>query len=200
MVAGYVGQTAEKTAKKVDESIGGVLFIDEAYSLTQKSSQRGDFGDEAIQALLKRMEDRRGEFFVCVAGYPDNMDTFLKANPGLSSRFDKTLRFEDYEPVQLLEIAQAMFKEKNAQVTPAAAKHLEAYLKFLYKYRDSFFGNARSVRKIVGDVVRRHDLRRSVEKNAEEDKGKTMRILKADVEHLKLDTKELSIQRKRIGF
>ena len=99
-----------------------------------------------------------------------------------------------------MEIAQAMFKEKNAQVTPAATKHLEAYLKFLYKYRDAFFGNARSVRKIVGDVLRRHDLRRSVEKSAEEDKGKTMRILKADVEHLKLDTKELSIQRKRIGF
>lgn len=200
MVAGYVGQTAEKTAKKVEEAIGGVLFIDEAYSLTQKSSQRGDFGDEAIQALLKRMEDRRGEFFVCVAGYPDNMDTFLKANPGLSSRFDKTLRFEDYEPVQLMEIAEAMFKESNAQLTPAAAKHVEAYLKFLYKYRDSFFGNARSVRKIVADVLRRHDLRRSLEENAEEDKGKTMRILKSDVEHLKLDTKELSIQRKRIGF
>jgi len=200
MVAGYVGQTAEKTAKKVEEAIGGVLFIDEAYALTQKSSQRGDFGDEAVQALLKRMEDRRGEFFVCVAGYPDNMDTFLKANPGLSSRFDKTLRFEDYEPAQLMEIALAMFGENNAQVTAAAAKHLEAYLKFLYKYRDSFFGNARSVRKIVGDVLRRHDLRRSVEENVEEDKGKKLKVLKSDVEHLKLDTKELSIQRKRIGF
>ena len=200
MVAGYVGQTAEKTAKKIEEAIGGVLFIDEAYALTQKSSQRGDFGDEAIQALLKRMEDRRGEFFVCVAGYPDNMDVFLKANPGLSSRFDKTLRFEDYEPPQLLEIARRMFKERNAQLTPAAEKHLEAYLKFLYKYRDAFFGNARSVRKIVGDIIRRHDLRRSAAVAAEEDRGKTVRILKADVEHLKLDTKELSIQRKRIGF
>jgi SpoVK/Ycf46/Vps4 family AAA+-type ATPase len=200
MVAGYVGQTAEKTAKKVEEAIGGVLFIDEAYSLTQKSSQRGDFGDEAVQALLKRMEDRRGEFFVCVAGYPDNMDVFLKANPGLSSRFDKTLRFEDYDPEQLLEIARRMIVEKGAQLTPAAEKHLAAYLKFLHKYRDTFFGNARSVRKIVGDVIRRHDLRRSVNIAAEEDKGKTVRILKTDVEHLKLDTKELSIQRKRIGF
>jgi SpoVK/Ycf46/Vps4 family AAA+-type ATPase len=200
MVAGYVGQTAEKTAKKVEEAIGGVLFIDEAYSLTQKSSQRGDFGDEAVQALLKRMEDRRGEFFVCVAGYPDNMDVFLKANPGLSSRFDKTLRFEDYDPEQLLEIARRMIVEKGAQLTPAAEKHLAAYLKFLHKYRDTFFGNARSVRKIVGDVIRRHDLRRSVNIAAEEDKGKTVRILKTDVEHLKLDTKELYIQRKRIGF
>lgn len=200
LVAGYVGQTAEKTAKKVDEAIGGVLFIDEAYALTQKTSQRGDFGDEAIQTLLKRMEDRRGEFFVCVAGYPDNMDAFLKANPGLSSRFDKTLRFEDYEPDQLMEIAVQMFAEKDAQLTTAAAKHLADYLRFLHKYRDSYFGNARSVRQIVVDILRRHDLRRSSEENASEDKSKTIRILKSDVEHLKLDTKELSIQRKKIGF
>jgi len=200
MVAGYVGQTAEKTAKKVEEAIGGVLFIDEAYALTQKSSQRGDFGDEAVQALLKRMEDRRGEFFVCVAGYPDNMDVFLKANPGLSSRFDKTLRFEDYEPAQLMEIAVTMFAEQKATLTPAAATHVKAYLEFLHKYRDAFFGNARSVRKIVTDVVRRHDLRRSGEENAIKDKDRNLKILKVDVEHLKLDTKELSIQRKRIGF
>lgn len=200
MVAGYVGQTAEKTAKKVDEAIGGVLFIDEAYSLTHKGSQQGDFGDEAIQTLLKRMEDRRGEFFVCVAGYPDNMDAFLKANPGLSSRFDKTLRFEDYDPDQLMTIAVRMFTEKEAILTPAAAKHLAAYLKFLHKYRDNYFGNARSVRQIVVDILRRHDLRRSAVDQAGEDKGKNIRILKSDVEHLKLDTKELSIQRKRIGF
>lgn len=200
MVAGYVGQTAEKTAKKVEEAIGGVLFIDEAYALTQKSSQQGDFGDEAIQALLKRMEDRRGEFFVCVAGYPDNMDTFLKANPGLSSRFDKTLRFEDYEPEQLMEIARSMFAERKARLSPAAAAHLESYLAFLHKYRDAFFGNARSVRKIATDIIRRHDLRRSAETGKKTGKEKAIHLLKSDVEHLKLDTKELSIQRKRIGF
>ncbi len=200
MVAGYVGQTAEKTAKKIEEAIGGVLFIDEAYALTQKSSQRGDFGDEAIQTLLKRMEDKRGEFFVCVAGYPDNMDVFLKANPGLSSRFDKTLLFEDYSPEQLLQIAESMFKERSARLAPAAAKHLEAYLRFLHKYRDNFFGNARSVRKIVIDILKRHDLRRAELPNDQKSNAKTVKVLKADVEHLKLDTKELSIQRKRIGF
>lgn len=199
LVAGYVGQTAEKTAKKVDESIGGVLFIDEAYSLTQKTSQRGDFGDEAIQTLLKRMEDKRGEFFVCVAGYPDNMDVFMKANPGLSSRFDKILRFEDYEPAELMEIAVRMFTERKAKLAPAAHKHLEDYLKFLHKYRDAFFGNARSVRQLVIDIMKRHDLR--LAEHTQEGKGKEKaRILKADVVHLKLDTKELSIQRKRIGF
>jgi len=200
MVAGYVGQTAEKTAKKIEEAIGGVLFIDEAYALTQKSSQRGDFGDEAIQTLLKRMEDRRGEFFVCVAGYPDNMDIFLKANPGLSSRFDKTLLFEDYNPEQLLQIAESMFRERKAKLAPSALKHVEAYLRFLHKYRDNFFGNARSVRKIVIDILKRHDLRRSELPNSQKENGKTVKILKADVAHLKLDTKELSIQRKRIGF
>ncbi|MEL7163002.1 MAG: AAA family ATPase, partial [Bacteroidota bacterium] len=200
MVAGYVGQTAEKTAKKIEEAIGGVLFIDEAYALTQKSSQRGDFGDEAIQTLLKRMEDKRGEFFVCVAGYPDNMDTFLKANPGLSSRFDKILRFEDYDPGELLAIAETIFKQHNAKLNPAAYKHLEAYLKFLHKYRDNYFGNARTVRQVVIDVLRQHDLRRAAEEKPKSTTEKVTRILKGDVEHLKLDTKELSIQRKRIGF
>ncbi|MTB51464.1 AAA family ATPase [Lewinella sp. W8] len=198
LVAGYVGQTADKTAKKIDEAIGGVLFIDEAYALTQKSSQRGDFGDEAIQTLLKRMEDRRGEFFVCVAGYPDNMDTFLKANPGLSSRFDKILRFEDYSPEQLLAIAKTMFDKAGASLTAAAEKHLADYLSFLHKYRDNYFGNARSVRQIVDDILRRHDLRMA-DKEENKANGKVS-LLKADVTHLKLNTKDLSIQRKRIGF
>lgn len=199
LVAGYVGQTAEKTAKKIEEALGGVLFIDEAYALTQKSSQRGDFGDESIQTLLKRMEDKRGEFFVCVAGYPDNMDVFLKANPGLSSRFDKILRFEDYGPEQLMEIAVRMFAERKAKLNPAAHKHLANYLVFLYKYRDAFFGNARSVRQLVIDIIKRHDLRMA-ENDKKSKSTSTSKIQKADVEHLKLDTKELSIQRKRIGF
>ena len=199
LVAGYVGQTAEKTAKKVDEAIGGVLFIDEAYALSQQTSQRGDFGDEAIQTLLKRMEDKRGEFFVCVAGYPDNMDAFLKANPGLSSRFDKILRFEDYDPAQLMDIAVRMFAERKAKLAPAAHRHLEAYLKFLHKYRDAYFGNARSVRQLVLDILNRHDLRLA-EDTKPTTRKTTSRIVKADVDHLKLDTKELSIQRKRIGY
>ena len=199
LVAGYVGQTAEKTAKKVDEAIGGVLFIDEAYALSQQTSQRGDFGDEAIQTLLKRMEDKRGEFFVCVAGYPDNMDAFLKANPGLSSRFDKILRFEDYDPAQLMDIAVRMFAERKAKLVPAAHRHLEAYLKFLHKYRDAYFGNARSVRQLVLDILNRHDLRLA-EDTKPTTRKTTSRIVKADVDHLKLDTKELSIQRKRIGY
>ncbi|THH41479.1 AAA family ATPase [Neolewinella litorea] len=200
LVAGYVGQTAEKTAKVIEDAIGGVLFIDEAYALTQNSTgQRGDFGDEAIQTLLKRMEDQRGQFFVCVAGYPENMQSFLKANPGLSSRFDKILRFEDYSPAQLIEIADRMFRQRKAQVSAPARLHLTNYLTFLHKYRDAYFGNARTVRQLVDDVVRRHDLRQAAETGRTKRSSKP-RIAKADVEHLKLDTKALSIQRKGIGF
>lgn len=201
LVAGYVGQTADKTAKKIEEANGGVLFIDEAYALSKKGTERGDFGDEAIQTLLKRMEDKRGEFFVCVAGYPDNMDTFLKANPGLNSRFDKVLRFEDYPPEQLTLIAARLFEEKEAYLEEAAHLHFSAYLRFLHKYRDSYFGNARTVRTLVNDVLHRHDLRLADEPLAEQtEDGGSILITLADVEHLKLDTKELSIQRKRIGF
>ncbi|NJB85344.1 SpoVK/Ycf46/Vps4 family AAA+-type ATPase [Lewinella marina] len=200
LVAGYVGQTAEKTAKVIENALGGVLFIDEAYALTQNSTgQRGDFGDEAIQTLLKRMEDQRGQFFVCVAGYPDNMESFLKANPGLSSRFDKILRFEDYSPEQLIEISERMFRQRKAQVSPPARQHLRDYLTFLHKYRDAYFGNARTVRQLVDDVIRRHDLRQAAETGRPKRSAKP-RIAKADVEHLLLDTRALSIQRKSIGF
>ena len=83
LVAGFVGQTAIKTSEKIDEAMDGVLFIDEAYALSNFNGMQGDFGNEAIQTILKRMEDDRGKFFLFVAGYPENMDTFLKANPGL---------------------------------------------------------------------------------------------------------------------
>ncbi|MEM6398525.1 MAG: AAA family ATPase [Bacteroidota bacterium] len=200
LVAGYVGQTAEKTAKQINKAKGGVLFIDEAYSLTATSTgPRGDFGDEAIQTLLKRMEDMRGQFFVFVAGYPDNMDTFLKANPGLSSRFDDKLQFEDYSGDELLLIAKSMLKTAGATLNKTAEAHLGAYFKFLYKYRDRYFGNARSARQIVSDILRRHDLRKSKTKKPKSDKG-AIRISKADVEHLVMDPKTLSIQRKQIGF
>lgn len=199
LVAGYVGQTAPKTAKKIEESQNGVLFIDEAYALTPKStSQRGDFGDEAIQTLLKRMEDQRGKFFVFVAGYPDQMDDFLKANPGLSSRFDKTLRFEDYTADELLQIADGMLKELQLKPTPAAHKKLASYLRFLEKYRDQYFGNARVVRKLIDDIHQRYDLRRA---NMELEAAKAAKNLTLeDLAHLVEDPEALQIQRKRIGF
>ncbi|MEL6141740.1 MAG: AAA family ATPase, partial [Bacteroidota bacterium] len=199
LIAGYVGQTADKTAKKVKEAKGGVLFIDEAYALTQKNTSRqGDFGDEAIQTLLKRMEDLRGEFFVFVAGYPDQMDDFLKANPGLSSRFDKILRFEDYSPEELRAIAISMFKEQNKKLTPAALNKLSNYLHFLYEYRDRFFGNARTARQLVTEIIRRYDLRRADMPLSKAKKHEKVSL--KDLDHLVEDPTALVIQRKQIGF
>ncbi|MFT5386254.1 MAG: SpoVK/Ycf46/Vps4 family AAA+-type ATPase, partial [Saprospiraceae bacterium] len=160
LVAGFVGQTAIKTAEKIEEAMGGVLFIDEAYALTQASGgAHGDFGSEVIQTLLKRMEDNRGQFFVFVAGYPDNMESFLKANPGLNSRFDKILKFEDYKPTELNEIALFMIQEKNMRIDKEALEFLLDYMNFIYEYRDKYFGNARTVRGIVNDAIRNHNLR-----------------------------------------
>ncbi len=201
LVAGYVGQTAIKTAKKINEAEGGVLFIDEAYALTSGGkSAMGDFGDEAIQTLLKRMEDDRGKFFVFVAGYPENMDSFLKANPGLKSRFDKTLVFEDYFPDELYDIAQFMLKEKGLSTKGESTKMLKAYLQRLYETRDKFFGNARSVRKVVDELIRIHNIRLAnhLEITGEVDTKTT--ITKGDLEQL-FESKEKELfNPKTIGF
>lgn len=159
LVAGYVGQTAIKTNEKIQEAIGGVLFIDEAYALAQSGTgQAGDFGDEAIQTLLKRMEDQRGKFFVFAAGYPDNMDRFLKANPGLKSRFDKTLIFNDYTPDQLIHIALFQLKEAGYVLSEESLEVFENWLKELHASRDRYFGNGRVVRQIVISLIKEHQL------------------------------------------
>ncbi len=202
LVAGYVGQTAIKTAEKIDEAMGGVLFIDEAYALTQKGagSQLGDFGDEAVQTLLKRMEDNRGQFFVFVAGYPDNMENFLKTNPGLTSRFDKTLRFEDYQPEELYEIAISMLKENGMTCTVEAAAHLKKYLHFIHEFRDKYFGNARTVRTIVNDAIKNQNLRLAALDPSEREGLSTTEITLDDVLPFELNTNSFVFNRPRIGF
>ena len=201
LVAGFVGQTAIKTAEKIDEAMGGVLFIDEAYALTQRSiGAHGDFGDEAIQTLLKRMEDHRGQFFVFVAGYPDNMESFLKANPGLSSRFDKILKFDDYEPEELYRIALLMLNEEQIIPTPEAEEHLKEYLSYTYKFRDKYFGNARSVRSIVLEAIKAHNLRLAGLTLEDRDKNPANILTIEDVKGLKMDKSEFLFNKKSIGF
>lgn len=201
LVAGFVGQTAIKTAEKIDESMGGVLFIDEAYALTQRSiGAHGDFGDEAIQTLLKRMEDHRGQFFVFVAGYPDNMESFLKANPGLSSRFDKILKFDDYQPEELYRIALLMLTEEQIIPTPEAEKHLKEYLTNTYKFRDKYFGNARSVRSIVLEAIKAHNLRLAALSPEEREKNPPNILTVEDVQGLKMDKSDFLFNKKSIGF
>lgn len=201
LVAGFVGQTAIKTNEKIEESMGGVLFIDEAYSLTARTGgAHGDFGDEAIQTLLKRMEDHRGRFFVFVAGYPDNMEAFLKANPGLASRFDKILRFDDYSPEELIQIALLMLEEHGLIPTPEAEQHLRGYLSFIHDFRDKYFGNARTVRSIITDAVKNQNLRLAA-LSAEERLETPVNLLTyEDVALFKLDKSGFTFEKKTIGF
>ncbi len=201
LVAGYVGQTAIKTTERIDEAVGGVLFIDEAYALASYGGAgRGDFGDEAIQTILKQMEDQRGAFFVFVAGYTDNMESFMKANPGLSSRFDKTLRFEDYAPEELLQIAMQMFHEARMRISPEAEEYLRNYLAFIHNYRDKYFGNARTVRQIVDEAIKKFDLRLAAA-SLEMRNNPTHNILRIeDLEMFKLDKSDFVFNRRGIGF
>ncbi len=157
LVAGYVGQTALKTKEKIEEAMGGVLFIDEADSLA--SGGHTNYGNEAIEVILKNMEDKRGKFSVIVAGYPDNMEFFLKMNPGLKSRFDKTIIFKDYNPETLYDICVQMLKKEDLKPDISAETHLKTYINELYKKRDKYFGNARTVRKIVEEAIKKQNLR-----------------------------------------
>ena len=201
LVAGFVGQTAIKTAKKIDEALGGVLFVDEAYALTMKKGiAQGDFGDEAIQTLLKRMEDRRGEFFVFAAGYPENMDAFLKANPGLNSRFDKVLKFEDYSAVELMEIADYLFTNKNLKLAEDAREKLLKYFNFIFEYRDQYFGNARTIRGIVDEVIKNQNLRLSKQPIESRKPSEVSLIKHEDLNNLSFDSESEIFTKKRIGF
>lgn len=159
LVAGYVGQTAIKTAEKVSEAMGGILFIDEAYSLANERGAQHDFGAESIQVILKRMEDFRGKFGVIVAGYTDNMHQFVNSNPGLRSRFDKFFVFEDYTAEEMFTIAMSMFAREDVKPNEQASQHLSEYFRFLFETRDQHFGNARTVRQVVAEAVRNQHLR-----------------------------------------
>jgi SpoVK/Ycf46/Vps4 family AAA+-type ATPase len=151
LVGQYVGETAQKTEKIIEESIGNVLFIDEAYTLVKKG-QSNDFGQEAIDTLLKKMEDRKGDFFVIAAGYPNEMESFLESNPGLKSRFTHHFTFDDYIPDELIQIFKNLVKDEDYKLMNSAEILLQKELTNLYRKRDENFGNARTVRKIFEDI------------------------------------------------
>jgi len=159
LVAGYVGQTAEKTTSLIDKSINGMLFIDEAYALAKKNDSGNDFGKEAIDILLKRMEDDRGKFIVIAAGYTDEMNSFIASNPGIKSRFSKSFTFEDYSPAELMEIVRRSFEREKKKLTKDAEEKLQKYFEEIYKNRDKKFGNARIVRNILESVKQKMLLR-----------------------------------------
>ena len=150
MVAGYVGQTALKVREIVESAIGGVLFIDEAYTLAGSGQ---DYGQEAIDMLLKLMEDHRDDLIVVVAGYPDKMAGFISSNPGLRSRFNKYLHFADYEPEQLLSIYELFCKNSGFKLTPKARTKAQLLFQTLFNVRDESFGNARVARNIFEQTI-----------------------------------------------
>ena len=154
LVAGFVGQTALKTQEAVQKAIGGVLFIDEAYALVNAESAN-DFGHEAIEVILKNMEDHRKDLIVIVAGYTDRMERFIHANPGLESRFNKYFFFEDYDGGQLMDIFRSMCKKNGYTLSEEGERFMEKDLQELYDSRDENFGNARDVRNLFEQAVAR---------------------------------------------
>lgn len=198
LVAGFVGQTAIKTAEKVNEAMGGVLFIDEAYSLANERGAQYDYGAEAIQIILKRMEDLRGKFGVIVAGYTGNMYQFISSNPGLKSRFDKYFEFPDYTPDEMMVIAISMFKREDVDPDAAATEHLKNFFTFLHANRDEHFGNARTVRQVVGEAVKNQNLRLAAIKKADRTPEMMRSLILDDV--LEFQIKETKQNYPKIGF
>lgn len=195
LVAEYVGQTARKTNRVIDEAIGGLLFIDEAYTLTAGS--HNDYGREALEALLKRMEDDRGKFAVVVAGYPELMNQFLQANPGLRSRFDKTFWFHDYTAEELVHVAEFFLQKSDMEATSKAKRVLHQL--FDSVVRDESFGNARLVRKVVEQATQTHHLRLSTLSEAQRTSDSLRYLLPEDLP-TELDDEALKAERAPIGF
>ncbi|HAM14367.1 MAG TPA: AAA family ATPase [Eggerthellaceae bacterium] len=152
LVAGYVGQTALKTAGVIEKALGGVLFIDEAYALSVHRGE-ADFGQEAIDTLLKGMEDHRDDLVVIVAGYTEPMQDFLDSNPGLRSRFNKFILFEDFTPAELAEIFESQCAKNSMEPSEDACEAARAYFAELVERHDPSFANGRTVRNFFENVL-----------------------------------------------
>ena len=157
LVAGYSGQTAIKTNQLIDSAMGGVLFIDEAYTL--RSNDGDSFGAEAIDTLLKRLEDDRGRFICIVAGYTNQMHDFIDSNPGLKSRFTQTIHFDDYTPDELTQIFLNLAAAKNFTISDETRSAIHRQFEQLYLRRDKNFGNAREARRIFDEAVEKQSQR-----------------------------------------
>ncbi len=156
LVAGYIGQTAIKTSEVIKSALGGVLFIDEAYTLTSKGGN--DFGQEAVDTLLKAMEDHRDDLMVIVAGYTDKMEAFIQSNPGLKSRFTNFLEFPDYTEDELIDIFKLNCKKGGYKLSSDAEPSLKAAIRRLRQENDPF-GNGRDVRNLFQKTIRNQSVR-----------------------------------------
>lgn len=163
LVGGYLGQTAIKTNETIDEAIHGVLFVDEAYTLSQKNNGMDDcYGREAIDTLLKRMEDDRDKLIVIVAGYPELMNQFLSSNPGLQSRFTRFIHFEDYHVSDMCRIFNGLAEANNYKLSQEAKANLAIFFNLAYANRAEGFGNARFVRNAFEVAMGNHANRLSM--------------------------------------
>ncbi len=156
LVSGYIGQTATKTTAVIESALGGILFIDEAYSLTVGKGE-GDFGQEAIDTLLKAMEDHRDDLIVIVAGYSDLMQEFLASNPGLKSRFNTFIEFKNYTPEELMRILVQMCAQQDYKLSDEAKSFAKAY--FEIQSQQENFANAREVRNFLEHAISRQATR-----------------------------------------
>ena len=179
LVAEYAGQTGPRTNAKIHEALDGVLFVDEAYSLAVREAQ-DPYGDEAVQALLKRAEDDRNRLVVILAGYPEEMDCLLRSNPGLSSRFNRVLPFDDYSPLELARIFAFLCQKNHYKLAAATRAKLMLGVTELHRRRDKHFGNGRAVRNLFEQAVRR--LANRIADIRQLDQEQLMLLEEADVE------------------
>ncbi|MBK8678114.1 MAG: AAA family ATPase [Sphingobacteriales bacterium] len=192
LVAGYIGQTALKVDEIVKQALDGVLFIDEAYALARGGdSDKRDFGNEAIEILLKRMEDNRERLVIIVAGYPDEMEDFIKSNPGLQSRFNRYFKFAHYTGAEMLDIFKLNCRKSDFTLTEDAEEKLGFIFDELYKNRNQSFGNARVVRTLFEEIVEAQANR--LVHVAELTKEVLMAITEADVPEVKSTVRDLLV-------
>ncbi|MNZ59582.1 Stage V sporulation protein K [compost metagenome] len=185
LVGEYIGHTAQKTRDLIKKALGGVLFIDEAYSLARGGEK--DFGKEAIDTLVKAMEDQKNQFILILAGYSDEMDFFLSTNPGLPSRFPIQMDFPDYTIDQLIQIAEGMVRARDYTMMPQAILKLKQHLLREKCESEQIFSNARYVRNIIERAVR-HQAVRLLNQYGGGSPGK-LELMTLRTEDLKLDNK-----------